>query len=317
MKIIKERRLSNEQIKSIQELYKECNDHDGTQYVFDEDTDFQAELDVNTFQLCDGSKLLSTLTIFAPTRIEAEVIALTQPDQRKHGLFTSLLQCARDEVRRRGITSLLYVCDSKSVSGMQTLSHLGARYEYSEYLMRYNSGSQKRNDDTRKIGISVATEEEKNELIRIHSAAFGEDMQVSAEIINEFFSSSRREFYCVKQNDKAIGMIGVYSELDRDYIYNFSIAHKYQKKGIGKLVLQKVVDMYKTEDREIVLEVRAENSSALRVYEDVGFSIATEYQYYRDAEAPDGGAKKTASARGEDELGLDGYRRDFLGTTLY
>jgi ribosomal protein S18 acetylase RimI-like enzyme len=78
-------------------------------------------------------------------------------------------------------------------------------------------------------------------------------------------------------------MIGVYQEQKRQYIYGFCIEPGYQKMGIGKAALFSVLRLCKRDypEKMIVLEVQADNKSALSLYLKSGFKVKTEFQYFR------------------------------------
>jgi ribosomal protein S18 acetylase RimI-like enzyme len=281
-RIIKEPTLKNKQIQDILQLYTECNAYDYSKYVFDQNDDFKKEDDVNTFLLYDDKELVSLLTMFVPTDEEAEIIAMTRPSKRHNGYFNVLLKDAGEEIKRRNIKSILFVCDARSEDGNAVILQKGAVYEYSEYLMRFTGIVNKSCKNRENIQIAEAKKEDKNILTQINHDAFNMDYDVSSEIINEFFNSSRRNLYSIKLKNKILGMIGVYDEPSRKYIYGFCIDPEYQKQGIGKYVLQKIVDKLKTGKKEIVLEVQTNNRHALQVYESAGFSIEAEFKYSRE-----------------------------------
>jgi len=282
MKTVKESKLTTRQIEEVMTLYEECNRHDGTRYVFDVDDDFKQEDDINTFLLYEDQVLVSSLNIFAPTLREAEIIGLTLPGRRKSGYFKALLHCAAEEINRRNIASILFVCDSGSKEGRDTIIHLKAAYEYSEFLMEYRSRAERQVGSSRGVTISPADESQKDRLAEINRAAFGTDRDEARSIINEFYGSSRRTLYSIQRENEVIGMIGVYDESTRTYIYGFCIDTKYQRQGIGSYVLDAVVQKHNTGGKKIVLEVQADNARALRVYENAGFVTEAEFQYYRD-----------------------------------
>ena len=282
VEIIKESRLTDRSIADIMNLYDACNQYDNTQYVFDEEDDFKQENDINTFLLYENMKLVSSLNIFAPTKAEAEITALTMPDSRNMGYFKLLLQCAAGEISRRDIKSILFVCDSKSRNAVDVMAHINATYEYSEFLMEYRREENKYSGGKKDVSISVARPADKERLVEINHLAFNNGMNESREIMEEFYNSERRVLYSIIMKNEVIGMIGIYNESARKYIYGFCIDSKYQKQGIGKYVLNELVSR-QGKDKKIVLEVQVENRNALKVYEDVGFTIEAEYRYYREA----------------------------------
>ena len=286
IEIVKESSLTDDNSKDIRNLYSACNRYDKSEYVFDEEDDFKQENDINTFLLYENGELAASLNIFAPTKAEAEIIPLTLPNKRNRGYFNLLLQNAREEIGRREIPSILFVCDSKSKDGIDALTHMKAKYEYSEFLMEYDSHVKLDTGDREEISVSPAEPVDKERLIEINHLAFENEKKESRGIIEEFYHSERRVLYSIKTGNDVIGMIGIYDESERKYIYGFCIDSKYQKRGIGRYVLTEIVKKNRGGDKKLVLEVQVDNRNALKLYEDVGFVIVAEFQYHRDITEP-------------------------------
>ena len=282
MKITAEEKLTNLKISEIQELYEICNEHDGTKYCFDENSDFQRDNEINTFILYKNNIIAATLNIFAPTKKEAEVTALTLPGERGNGYFKELIKCLIKELNKRKIRSILYVCDDNSIAGKEVINnHIGAKYEFSEYLMK-NDKRNKIQIKNNNIKIEAANKTDLERYIEINSRAFKNEKEETAEIIKEFFTGTKRTLYGIRYNNEIVGMIGISEEENRNYIYGFCIDPNYQKKGIGKYVLSEIVKIcMRNNNKDIVLEVQTKNESALNVYKNAGFKIETEFKYYR------------------------------------
>ena len=73
--------------------------------------------------------------------------------------------------------------------------------------------------------------------------------------------------------NKVIGYAGYWGVLDEAQIYNVAVAESYRNKGIGKMLLNKLIAFALKEDgrKRFLLEVRAGNISAIRLYEGLGF----------------------------------------------
>lgn len=273
--------LTNDHIRDIGLLYDQCNTHDNTSYVYDLDEDFKEEGDTNTFLLYKENRLVSSLNIFAPTKVEAEITALTLPEERKQGYSNKLISLAKEEIKRRSIPSILYVCDSNAEEGITVLKSINAKYEYSEYLMEYSSEGANPFTKREDLRILQAEAGHTERLIEINEQAFPKE-EGARELIEEFFSSSRRSLFTITYNQKVIGMIGVYFEATRNYIHGFCIDSNYRHKGIGTHVLYEIVQKYKNDQKSLVLEVQTQNSNALKVYQNVGFKTKAEFRYYRE-----------------------------------
>lgn len=98
------------------------------------------------------------------------------------------------------------------------------------------------------------------------------------EILNEFESNPFAKFLLLKEDNEIIGYI-YYSDIyDRLEINQFEINNKYRNKGKGKQLLQYLIDK---EKKNITLEVKKDNYSAIKVYESKDFKhIAVRKGYY-------------------------------------
>ena len=98
------------------------------------------------------------------------------------------------------------------------------------------------------------------------------------EILNEFESNPFAKFLLLKEDNEIIGYI-YYSDIyDRLEINQFEINNQYRNKGKGKQLLQYLIDK---EKKNITLEVKKDNYSAIKVYENNGFETkAVRKGYY-------------------------------------
>ena len=79
-----------------------------------------------------------------------------------------------------------------------------------------------------------------------------------------------------------VGFVIFSSVLDESTLLNICVRPAFQKQGYGRAILDRLLDQAKLENIEsIFLEVRMSNSSAIRLYESVGFEkIAERRDYY-------------------------------------
>lgn len=88
------------------------------------------------------------------------------------------------------------------------------------------------------------------------------------ELINEFHNNPFAKVLILKEDNKIIGYI-YYSDIyDRLEINQFEINTEYRNKGKGKYLIQYLIDK---EKKDITLEVKQDNYSAIKVYEAKGF----------------------------------------------
>ncbi|MBQ3298268.1 MAG: GNAT family N-acetyltransferase [Bacilli bacterium] len=95
---------------------------------------------------------------------------------------------------------------------------------------------------------------------------------------NEFNNNPYAKVLLLKEDNKVIGYI-YYSDIyERVEINQFEIDKNYRNKGNGNLLLQAMINKV---HKDITLEVREDNTYAIKVYEKNGFiKTATRKGYY-------------------------------------
>ncbi len=85
--------------------------------------------------------------------------------------------------------------------------------------------------------------------------------------------SRKRLIYIFKDDDKCIGYCQAYSFMERDFEAGFAIHPDYHNKGYGQKMIKLFIDVMreKFKGKKMVLVVREDNFSALRVYDKLGF----------------------------------------------
>jgi ribosomal protein S18 acetylase RimI-like enzyme len=81
--------------------------------------------------------------------------------------------------------------------------------------------------------------------------------------------------WVVELEGKIVGFSATYKHKGKDLVGAIYVLPEYQGKGIGKILLQKVLDFLK-DSKEIWLEVAAYNKNAINFYEKSGFHIVPE-----------------------------------------
>lgn len=81
---------------------------------------------------------------------------------------------------------------------------------------------------------------------------------------------SNEEYYKIIFENITVGFIGLKIYEKSIYIYRFYIDDEYRGKGIGTIVLARIIEKAKIENKDISLEVFG-NNAAKRLYEKLGF----------------------------------------------
>ena len=136
------------------------------------------------------------------------------------------------------------------------------------------------------------------EIKKMTSAHIGE----IAELENECFSSPWSEdglkseldnnfarFYVAFSGGKLAGYIGSHNVLGEVYITNVAVFPEFRRNGVGKALVEFLVDRMKSENAEFVtLEVRKSNLNAITLYEKCGFIKVGERKDFYEKPREDG-----------------------------
>ena len=284
MKIRKIHNAAPEDVLMVNRLTDTCNRVDNTCYPYGDGSDFRNDGDINLFIAEKDDEAVGYLRIFAPITSEGELTILVLPDSRRKGICQGLLKMGLRELQRRSIPEYLLVCDARGDSGRSAAQALGAVYDFSEYLLRFNDEftTKTRPVDSSPVYLMPADRSQSDQLQKIMIEAFGNQENDAKDHLETYFRDDRRHLYTIWYADRPAGVIGVYDETSA-YIHGFAVAKDLRGRGIGRSALKAVVEMIQREHpgRTIELEVQTENIHALGLYESDGFVRMTEFRYFR------------------------------------
>ena len=87
--------------------------------------------------------------------------------------------------------------------------------------------------------------------------------------IDEAVKNDYTHIYVYEEDDIILGFIHIEDHFEITDVINIAVDSSYQGKGIGKMLLQYVIDNTKAE--KIMLELREDNSKAFNLYKHMGF----------------------------------------------
>jgi ribosomal-protein-alanine N-acetyltransferase len=79
-----------------------------------------------------------------------------------------------------------------------------------------------------------------------------------------------------------VGYGGMYTVLNEGYVTNIGVLPQFRRKGIGKSLVEKLLDYSKEKNLEfLTLEVRVSNKAATNLYKSFGFeSVGNRKNFY-------------------------------------
>ena len=120
------------------------------------------------------------------------------------------------------------------------------------------------------IEIKKMTSSHIGEIARLEKECFSSPWSedgLKSELDNNF-----ARFFVAFSGEKIAGYIGSHNVLGEVYITNVAVFPEFRRNGVGKALIEFLVDEMKTENAEFVtLEVRESNLNAISLYEKCGF----------------------------------------------
>lgn len=106
----------------------------------------------------------------------------------------------------------------------------------------------------------------------------------SKEQFMSFFESTHHYHIVVKKEEKIVGFLLLSSCFEEGEIELIGVSKSYQRRGIGKLLLNKSFLLLKDKEvAHLLLEVRQSNQQAQSFYQGLGFKeISRRKNYYRN-----------------------------------
>jgi ribosomal-protein-alanine N-acetyltransferase len=119
----------------------------------------------------------------------------------------------------------------------------------------------------------------------IESALFGGTAWSAAQFWGEL-AQSNRVYRVAEDDDGLLGYAGLLSVPPTADVQTIAVSPRAQRRGVGRALLVELLDAARRDGcTEVLLEVRANNESALALYETEGFSIiARRTNYYGPGE---------------------------------
>lgn len=232
-----------------------------------------------------SAPLLGATTLFAPRQDEGEATFLLPPQNRDE-VFSQLLGAVKGELARRGVGSLLFTVDKKDTPLGDILRRRGTPYEFSEFFLEYVPGSEKTSDNPgngiTEVSLIPATLEDLSALAAINAEAFDGDVDTTLALFRNIIAQEDRQLFSICHESKKVGTVGIMEEQTQRYLFALAVKPALQGRGIGKAVLDRMVKRYGPGKKSLVLEVETKNTSALGLYKSSGFSVRSEFCYYRE-----------------------------------
>lgn len=112
------------------------------------------------------------------------------------------------------------------------------------------------------------------------------DFPYPPEVINFLYESYRNTFLVAEKDRDIIGFVIGITQRKEGHILVIAVRDDFKRKGIGTVLMQKLISVYKKNGiTRLRLEVRESNIAAISMYRKLGFKINNKLKhYYEDGE---------------------------------
>jgi ribosomal protein S18 acetylase RimI-like enzyme len=202
-----------------------------------------------------------------------ELAGMVDPESRRRGIATALLDAAVPICRERGHHPVLLIVPRSSAAGRELALSRGADLDHSEHALVLTGAPADGATDPA-IAVRPATTADAPEIMRLLAAGFGEPA-------HDIPDSDIPGWLVVEGQGNRVGALAVTSHEDTGFVHGFVIDPPRQGQGIGRDVLRRVCrDLRERGATRVALEVAVENDRALGLYTSLGFEPVTTEDYY-------------------------------------
>jgi ribosomal protein S18 acetylase RimI-like enzyme len=244
----------------------------------------RAGRDVEDLLWWSDGRLLGFLGIYSHSAPVLELAGMVDPEFRRQGIGTALLDEALRVCHERAHTATLLVVPRLSVAGRALALRRGGTLDHSEHALRLlGQPSDVRVDPL--VTIRAATLPDLPGVYELLTLGFG--WRPSApddpgnDPGNDHPASVDPDIFVVERHSKLIGTVRLIHEGDTAGVYGFVIHPDHQGRGIGRDVLHRLCRKARADGAKSVnLEVATDNDRALNLYTSLGFTQVTTEDYY-------------------------------------
>ena len=280
-------RLDEAQEEQIRELEAICSEHEKPNlqsYVY-LSSDMNRDPRKKCFYLLyEDGQLVSFLSVFAP-RSEGEISAFTPPEFRRKGYFTALLKTMQKDWNF--LSHLLFIAEPASKSAPEVLKKLGAKLDFSEYMMYYGGNMPKRAvkkvPGRPELQLKRAKPGDRALMAATLAPIFSMQEQDAADWYDRLMEEENVRVFQGIAGNSVVSVGALSDEGDRVTLFALGVKKPLRGRGYGRDMLRLLVEYWEENlgEKELVLETDSHSARAVSLFKRHGFTTATQFDYYR------------------------------------
>ncbi len=281
--LIKTTTLSKQELRNVTNLVEYSEKKDGymIRMYWNIINDRQLPEFDDFFYYVEG-RLAGYLALYAFKAHQAEMSAVVHPEFRRQGIFRYLFGEAMMEMNRREITDCLYVSHRDSVTSKDFVTPYSDDLDHTEVEMALKH--KPKTTDTPKLTMRLVDADDLDILARIDMACFNSKPE---KIYNNFAknlgSKVRRAWIFKNEQGEDIGKMHIRLENPQAaYIHDLGVLPDHRRKGYASSMVLLILEQLRKEGcHRVFLDVLSDNESAIKLYENCGFEITSQYDLWR------------------------------------
>jgi ribosomal protein S18 acetylase RimI-like enzyme len=271
------RGLSGEQRDAIAELERRVVDHDGGRLKLEWGSLRHRSGEwVEDLLWFEEDQLVGFIGLYQVQAPTAEVAGMVDPEFRRRGIGSALLDTALALCVPRGVTEAQLIVPRQSAGGRALAAAHDATLDRTEYALLLR-GEPVDGPSDPALTLRPSRREDVATLLRLFTAGFG---SAPADLAERLVEPDTRTVV-VERDRQIVGTLRVRRRDDRGDVYGFVVDPPLQGRGIGRDVLRRVCRQLRDEGATLVgLEVEAQNDNAIHLYTSLGFESVTTEDYW-------------------------------------
>ena len=230
----------------------------------------------------DGDRLVGFAGIYQFGGSTPEITGMVDPEARRQGIASALLDAILETCRERAVTRALLLVPRPSDAGHALAISRGGRPDHSEHALVLD-GEPTEGPEDPAITMRRATVDDAPDVHDILAAAFDWTPDDLPGMLANNDGPERT--LVIERDGRPVGTVRVTHDLteagDIGGIYGFAVHPDVQGRGIGRDALRRCCRLLREEGAvRVGLEVAVENEHALGLYTSTGFRPVTTEDYY-------------------------------------
>ncbi len=203
--------------------------------------------------------------------------AIVHPDYRHQGIGTAMVQGFTNALAERNASGDMALTFNSEV-GHKFLKQMGYEYSSSEatlYAIAKNCVIPK------EITVRPFEEQDLETLLELMHDGFGDLPEETNELITFNTKTPGRTLYMVESENQKVATVSLVENEMGIWITAFTVQQSYRGKGIGSAILQWAKnETFKKQQEKVLLDVEIDNTNALSVYHNAGFTPLQQVDYF-------------------------------------